>query len=39
MRTTLRRELWFLRAYVIVSGVLLALLSTSAFSQSTQTFG
>ena len=39
MRKTLRRELWFLRAYVIASGVLLALLSTSAFSQSTQTFG
>lgn len=39
MPTNLRRELWFLRAYVIVSGVLLALLSTSAFSQSTQTFG
>ncbi len=39
MRTTLRRELWFLRAYVIVSSTVLALLSTSAFSQSTQTFG
>ena len=39
MRKTLRRELWFLRTYVIVSAVLLALLSTTAFRQSTQTFG
>ena len=39
MRKSLRRELWFLRAYVIASAVLLALLSTAAFTQSTQTFG
>ncbi len=39
MRTTLRRELWFLRAYAIASAVVLALLTTSAFRQSTQTFG
>src|SRR5687767_14420301 len=39
MRKTLRRELWFLRAYMVASGALLALLSTSAFSQSSQTFG
>src|SRR6187549_1356156 len=39
MRKTLRRELWFLRAYVIASSVLLALLTTTAFRQSAQTFG
>lgn len=39
MRKSLRRELWFLRTYVIGSAVLLALLSTAAFRQSTQTFG
>ena len=39
MRTNLRRELWFLRAYAIASGLVLALLSTSAFRQSTQVFG
>jgi hypothetical protein len=39
MRKTLRRELWFLRAYVVVSGLVLAVLSTSAFMQATQTFG
>ena len=39
MRKTLRRELRFLRAYAIASAVLLALLSTAAFRQSTQTFG
>lgn len=39
MRKSLRRELWFLRAYVIASAVLLAVLSTAAFRQSTQTFG
>ena len=39
MRKNLRRELWFLRTYVIASTVVLALLSTAAFRQSTQTFG
>src|SRR5687767_3239503 len=39
MRTNLRRELWFLRAYAIASGLVLALFTTSAFRQSTQTFG
>jgi hypothetical protein len=39
MRTTLRRELWFLRAYAIASAIVLVLLSTAAFRQSTQTFG
>lgn len=38
MRKTLRRQLWFLRVYVIASSVLLILLATSAFRQSTQTF-
>ncbi|MEO6223473.1 MAG: hypothetical protein ABIP90_09490 [Vicinamibacterales bacterium] len=38
MRVSLRRELWFLRSYVIASAVLLVLLSTAAFKQSTQTF-
>jgi hypothetical protein len=39
MRKTLRRELWFLRVYAIVSGVVLTILTTAAFRQSTQTFG
>ena len=39
MRKTLRRELWFLRAYAIVSGVVLTILTTAAFRQSAQTFG
>ena len=39
MRKNLRRELWFLRAYAIASALVLALLSTAAFRQSTQTFG
>jgi hypothetical protein len=39
MRHSLRRQLWFLRAYAIVSGVLLTVLCTAAFHQSTQAFG
>jgi hypothetical protein len=39
MRNSLRRELRFLRAYAIGSGVALVLLTTVAFTQSTQTFG
>jgi len=39
MRKNLRRELWFLRAYATASAVLLAVLSSAAFRQSTQTFG
>jgi hypothetical protein len=38
MRKSLRRQLWFLRTYAIGSGVVLALLATAAFRQSTQTF-
>lgn len=39
MKTSLRRELWFLRAYTITSAAVLAVLCTAAFRQSTQTFG
>jgi hypothetical protein len=39
MRNSIRRELRFLRAYAIGSGVALVLLATVAFTQSTQTFG
>ena len=39
MRRSIRRQLWFLRAYTIASSVVLAVLSTAAFRQSTQSFG
>ena len=39
MRYSLRRQLWFLRAYTIASSVVLMVLCTAAFRQSTQTFG
>ena len=39
MRMSLRRQLWFVRVYVVTSAVLLVVLSTAAFRQSNQTFG
>ena len=40
MRRSLRRELWFLRAYAVASGIVLAVLCTAAFRQpEPQKFG
>jgi hypothetical protein len=39
MRHSLRRQLWFLRTYAVVSSVVLAVLATAALRQPAQTFG
>lgn len=39
MRSSLRRQFFFLRAYAIISSLVLFVLCTAAFTQSTQKFG
>jgi hypothetical protein len=39
MRTSLRRQFLFLRAYAVLSSLVLVVLCTTAFTQSTQKFG